>query len=140
VIAYFAAQKPVKKEFVLNHRGKPPNMSDETEFLECLSIEDVYQGRLGDCYLVATIMGILKNHELLAFVVPADNATRKNMETGAYHFRMWSLCEWYDVVVDDYLPTRLGKDLIFSKNATFRNEFWVPLIEKATAKLYTLQT
>jgi hypothetical protein len=124
-------------EFVLDRSGKPPNMNEptgETDFYDCLSIEDVFQGRLGDCFLVGTLMGILKNRELLAFVIPSDNAIRQNIDAGAFHFRFWSLCEWHDVVVDDFLPTYSDLNLLFSRNLNFRNEFWVALIEKAIAK------
>ena len=56
------------------------------------------------------------------------------MEIGAYHFRFWKLGYWHDVVVDDYLPVNKSDELIFSYNKTYRNEFWIPLFEKALAK------
>jgi hypothetical protein len=81
------------------------------------------------------MMGLTKNRELLSFVIPPDNARAENMKTGCYHFRLWKLGEWYDVVVDDYLPTKLStSSLIFAKNLTYENEFWISLFEKAIAK------
>ena len=66
--------------------------------------------------------------------MPRDNALTKNMQIGAYHFRLWTLGNWYDVVVDDFLPMNLSFDLLFTKNITYFNEFWHPLFEKAIAK------
>ena len=79
-------------------------------------------------------MGLTKNQELLAVVIPVDNADKRNMQLGAYHFRFWKLGYWYDVVVDDFLPVDSNGTLIFSKNESYPNEFWVPLFEKAFAK------
>jgi hypothetical protein len=41
---------------------------------------------------------------------------------------------WYEVVIDDKLPTKNGK-LLYLK-AGQPNEFWTPLLEKAYAKFY----
>ncbi len=122
-------------EFVVDLKGKPIKYdSTVRSYLDYFSIEDVYQGYLGNCFLVAAIMGILKNTELLGFVIPIDNTERKNMKIGAYHFRLWKPRGWYDVVVDDYLPVDQDYNLLFSKNLSYRNEFWIALIEKAVAK------
>lgn len=56
------------------------------------------------------------------------------MDLGAYHFRLWKLGHWYDVVIDDLLPCNKLAQLVFSYNKTYLNEFWVPLFEKALAK------
>ena len=42
--------------------------------------------------------------------------------------------EWRVVTIDDQLPCRNDKHLIFSR-CKDDNEFWVPLMEKAFAKL-----
>ena len=48
--------------------------------------------------------------------------------------RFWQYTRWVDVVIDDRLPAN-GNELI-NLHSTQRNEFWLPLLEKAYAKLY----
>ena len=56
---------------------------------------------------------------------------------GAFHFRFWALGQWYDVVVDDFLPFDSNNSLVFCKNTKDTNELWGGLLEKAYAKLVT---
>ena len=95
---------------------------------------DIFQGLLGDCFLIGTILGVTRNKELLLHIIPVDNAIRRNMRHGAYHFRLWKLGDWYDVVIDDFLPVTPAYDLILARNSTCTNEFWICLLEKAFAK------
>lgn len=83
-------------------------------------------------------MGSTHNKPLLSWLIPEDNALRANMDIGAYHFRLWKLGEWYDVVVDDFLPVSKRYDLFLTRNLTYQNEFWVSLFEKAVAKFVLL--
>ncbi|CAF0824493.1 unnamed protein product [Brachionus calyciflorus] len=125
----------LKNEFVLNENGTPlPSNYSMYDYVNYFSIHDIFQGVLGDCFMIAAIMGITYNKELLAHVIPKDNASRNNMQLGAYHFRFWKLGNWYDLVIDDYLPVTNSYDLFFTKNLTYQNEYWIPLFEKAVAK------
>ena len=125
----------LKNEFVLNDVGRPlPSHFTLEEYVDHFSIYDIFQGILGDCFLLGAIMGFTRNKELLPFVIPSDNSIRSNMKLGAYHFRLWQRGEWYDVVIDDYLPVNETNELFFTSNRKFNNEFWVPLFIKAIAK------
>ena len=84
--------------------------------------------------MIAPIISLTKNHEIMSHIMPIDNANEANMNIGAYHFRFWSMGEWFDVVVDDFLPVDRSFKLLFAQNYTYFNECWASLFEKAVAK------
>lgn len=98
-------------------------------------MKNIYQGSIGNCFLIAAIMSITLNKKLIAHIMPYDNSLPANMKLGAYHFRFWTLGFWTDVVIDDYLPMNTQGSLLFLNNKIYPNEFWAPLLEKAFAKL-----
>ncbi len=119
----------------MNEEGKALNKPlSRADYANFFSFSDIFQGWIGNCFHVATIMALTRNDELLEFVVPPENALRQNIDIGAYNFRFWRLGSWYDVIIDDFLPSNNSNELIFSHNKVYKNEFWVPLYEKAFAK------
>ena len=129
----------LNNEFVVDAYGKPiivgsKESSEGVDLCNYFSAYDIFQNRLGDCYFLAALMGVTRNADLMNFIVPLDNGYRENLKVCAFHFRFWQLGQWYDVVVDDYLPVDSNHQPIFTQNLTYPNEFWICLLEKAFAK------
>ena len=124
--------------FVADSKGNPIKPLDKADrnYTSSMffSVGDIFQGDLGSCFWVATAMGLLRNKEILAHVIPADNTSKANMNAGVYHFRFWKLGNWYDLVVDDFLLVDQRSNHVFTRNLTYPGEFWICLFEKAFAK------
>eukprot|EP00904_Undaria_pinnatifida_P010244 jgi/Undpi1/634/HiC_scaffold_10.g04098.m1 len=89
--------------------------------------EDVKQGALGDCWLVAamaTLAGTMPGAIKKLFV---------NSERGKYRVRLFDITQnrWRVITVDDLIPTRHGQPIFAKPNG---KELWVVLLEKAIAK------
>ncbi|XP_076604935.1 calpain-1 catalytic subunit-like [Chaetodon auriga] len=93
---------------------------------------DFGQGRVGNCWFLASIGALTFQSHIFDQVVPLEQTFDENY-CGLFHFRFWRFGRWVDVVIDDKLPTIDGR-LIFvhSKDPA---EFWPALLEKAYAKV-----
>ncbi|XP_061595740.1 calpain-1 catalytic subunit-like [Cololabis saira] len=111
---------------------KMQNNDSEPSFcLKGASRFDFGQGSVGNCWFLAAIDSLTFRKELMAQVMPMDQSFKDY--DGIFHFRFWRFGKWVDVVIDDYLPTYNKRLLsVYSKCG---NEFWVPLLEKAFAKV-----
>jgi len=108
-----------------NAKGEP------SFFVESASRFDFAQGKVGNCWFLAAIASLTFQKDLMVQVVPIKQDFQDY--AGIFHFRFWRFGKWVDVVIDDYLPT-FQRELL-SVSAKTRNEFWVPLLEKAYAKV-----
>lgn len=104
---------------------------------------DLNQGDLSDCWFIAATACLATTHkQLLEWCVPPDQDFDRNY-AGIFHFNFWQFGSWVEVVIDDRLPCREqrkeggGKEitLVYGRNDLEPNEYWVPLFEKAYAKL-----
>ncbi|XP_044131189.1 calpain-8-like [Bufo gargarizans] len=95
--------------------------------------EDIRQGGLLDCWVLASVACLTLNQDCLFCVVPPSQSFDKGYYAGIFHFKFWQYGQWIEVVVDDMLPI-MDKDLKAARsNAS--HEFWCPLLEKAYAKI-----
>ena len=67
---------------------------------------DINQGEIGDCWLLAPLSTLAERPHSMARVVPAGQTFERRNYQGIFRFRFFRLGDWYEVVVDDRLPTR----------------------------------
>ena len=93
--------------------------------------DDVRQGAVGNCWFVGalSILAQQKPH-LIHRLFPFE---QEFSEFGVYLVRLCKDGLWRNVIVDDHFPCTRRKALCYTTAA--RRQLWVPLIEKAAAKL-----
>ncbi|XP_075719882.1 calpain-13-like [Rhinoderma darwinii] len=111
---------------------RPPDICKDPHFIVGgTSLFDILQSRLGDCWVLSATGSVTLKPRLLENIMPADQRYSK-CYAGIFHFKLWHLGEWMDIVIDDMLPFLDGKYL--SVQPSCKNEFWPCLLEKAYAK------
>eukprot|EP01006_Ploeotia_vitrea_P032090 TRINITY_DN64362_c0_g2_i1.p1 TRINITY_DN64362_c0_g2~~TRINITY_DN64362_c0_g2_i1.p1 ORF type:complete len:545 (+),score=52.93 TRINITY_DN64362_c0_g2_i1:84-1718(+) len=88
------------------------------------------QGKIGNCWFISALNIIATRRDILHKLVVANSP-----EHGLYEFRFFKEGKWKTVVVDDFLPVKDDGTLLFASSSS-PGELWVPLIEKAYAKLH----
>ena len=108
--------------------------------------EDVYQGALGNCWFGGALACVANHHSL----VEAMLVTRDYSPIGAYVVQLHHSGSWRKILLDDTFPCSTpwegkidevtqnvhysrGGHMCYAKAA--RQSLWVPLVEKAAAKL-----
>eukprot|EP01062_Namystynia_karyoxenos_P021354 TRINITY_DN18127_c0_g1_i1.p1 TRINITY_DN18127_c0_g1~~TRINITY_DN18127_c0_g1_i1.p1 ORF type:complete len:1241 (+),score=215.05 TRINITY_DN18127_c0_g1_i1:97-3723(+) len=96
-----------------------------------LSASCIQQGELGDCWFLGALGVVAERPALLRRVF----ATEGNSEWGVHCLRFWRDGDWEHVLVDDRFPVDDSeRRLAFASGRG--GELWVPLVEKAYAKLH----
>ncbi|CAF0992683.1 unnamed protein product [Brachionus calyciflorus] len=115
---------------------RPHEITQNPQFIvDFIEPNDLDQGQIGNCWMVAAAACVLSVPEYLKRVIPDGQTFDKNNYAGIFHFRFWINGEWVDVVVDDRIPVNENNHPIFCHNSVDKNEIFGPLLEKAYAKL-----
>ncbi len=91
---------------------------------------DIQQGALGDCWLMVALALITQRPQMLEHIL----LTKTINNQGVYLVRICHNGLWNTVIVDDCFPCTPYNQLAFSQ--ANRRQLFVPLIEKACAKLF----
>lgn len=94
-----------------------------------ISDSDIYQGSLGDCYLLSSIASVSEYPERIERLL----IQRKRSPKGAYCVALCIVGDFKEYYIDDLVPTQ-GSRVVFCHNS--EAEIWAILIEKAYAKAY----
>ena len=94
--------------------------------------QDIKQGQLGNCYFISALSVLAERPKLIEHLI----LTPELNDVGAYQIRFCKNGAWRTITVDDYFPVNpISGRLAFAHTPS--NELWVPLIEKAYAKLHS---
>ena len=106
----------ISEDAVMMHDGASPG--------------DVKQGALGDCWLLGSFLSLSTHPELIQNLIVHDG-----LEHGFAVFQFFKNGEWKPVIVDTRIPYNNPTKTPLYGHCADPNEFWVPLMEKAYAKL-----
>ncbi|KIJ56184.1 hypothetical protein M422DRAFT_219353 [Sphaerobolus stellatus SS14] len=136
-----------------------PQIFNDPQFLvDGAQSGDIVQGQLGDCWFMCALATLTTVPDLIDKI-----CVERDEKVGIYGFIFCRDGEWVDVIIDDQLYTtvpkweslayeskkvyhqdkdlyekiaRKGSKTLFFASSSQENETWVPLLEKAYAKLH----
>ena len=123
--APYAAWKEVQWRRASQAFDGPPEM-----FKGAASASTVHQGHLGNCWFISALSIIATRPDILNHLIVAQYP-----QHGLFEFRFFKQGKWVNVIVDDALPFRADGTLLFARSHP-PGQLWVPLLEKAYAKLH----
>ena len=115
-----------KRPHEICHEGTEPKMSKDGA-----NPGDIRQGILGDCWFLGSLLVQSTNSELLQNLIYHDG-----IKYGFAVFQFFKNGRWQHVMVDTRIPYNPQTKLPLYGRCDQLDEFWVPLMEKAYAKLH----
>eukprot|EP01065_Artemidia_motanka_P029917 TRINITY_DN3597_c0_g2_i1.p1 TRINITY_DN3597_c0_g2~~TRINITY_DN3597_c0_g2_i1.p1 ORF type:complete len:812 (+),score=254.33 TRINITY_DN3597_c0_g2_i1:1275-3710(+) len=101
---------------------------------DCISPDDIDQGRSGDCYFLSALACVACFPDLIRRIFMRNEYNSlEERKVGAWSMRLCKDGWWREVIVDECIPCD-GVKPVFGSNKEFKNELWVALIEKGFAK------
>ena len=116
-------------------KGGQKNLFLPDESGDKVSPGDVGQGVLGDCWLISAIAALAEWPKRVYSIFGVDGNIHYGNEVGGYVINHTKDGIWKRTVVDDFLLVR-GVAPMFARNRRNAAELWVPLLEKAWAKVH----
>ena len=98
---------------------------------EGVSAGDIKQGNLGDCWFLGSLLVLSTHPDLLQNLIVYDG-----IQYGFAVFQFFKNGKWQHVIVDTRIPHNQSAKTPLYGHCGDPNEFWVPLMEKAYAKLH----
>lgn len=102
-------------------------------FVDSATSSDVVQGALGDCWLLSALAVVALHREGLIAQIFTPSAA-EGLPPGSLTVQFWMDGRWQRVTIDDRLPCDVNGRLLYAHSIQ-PNEMWVPLLEKAFAKV-----
>ncbi|KAG0050551.1 hypothetical protein BGZ83_004674 [Gryganskiella cystojenkinii] len=104
-------------------------------FINGAAPQDIEQGAIGDCWFLASLAVICNIPGLLEQL-----CVKRNEQIGVYGFIFFKDGDWVSTVVDDQLfyrtDSRNYKKSLYFSSCSEERETWLPLMEKAYAKIH----
>ena len=112
---------------------------NNTLFGKGVSADDIYQGRVGNCWFLAAASAVADADPGLVTKAFLNTDNQLNA-AGIYAVDLYTLGVPHTVVVDDFMPRSVGDDGVkiensFANVATSDQSMWGAILEKAFAKL-----
>lgn len=116
----------------------PPDFRKSIALFRNISVDDIDQGQLGDCWLLCSISSLAEQPSMIKDIFKHPTGVEqalKEQAVGAYRVTLNKNGWWQILILDDYLPV-VGNKPLFAKTVEDPSELWVSLIEKAYAKVH----
>ena len=128
--AYNEKKEEIKTDEISFFRANEILGDNYCLFADKITVDDVIQGTLGDCYFLTAVSNLCKYPDKIKQMFKQSTKNEK----GFYEIEFFIDGEKQIVIVDDYFPAyKNNKSLTYARSN--KNQIWVILLEKAWAKI-----